>query len=353
MKNFSGTNDPIFIAKELKSIDRFFLKFIKDERDLPFVYLNLFLFFTLIPSTFLFYARITNGYVWYLHVAIHLLIVATQMGPFTLMLHNTSHRPFFKNEKLSGLIPWLIGPFMGQSPLLYYSHHIGMHHSEGNMPEDRSSTMPFQRDSLRGFAYYWFRFMTIGIVDLFLYFNTKNKKTRTHFQWMSFKGEFIFWSFCLAMCFINFYATLTVFILPVLFIRSFMMMGNWAQHAFVDQNEPDNDYKSSITCINSTYNKTCFNDGYHIGHHCNPNMHWTDMPGDFEKNKQKYIDNQSIVFEKLDYNQVWFYLMTKNYKQLAVHFVDLGNQFQNDEEIIALMKSRTQRFDLKRFEKIK
>jgi hypothetical protein len=82
-------------------------------------------------------------------------------------------------------------------------------------------------------------------------------------------------------------------------------------------------------------------------------MHWTDMPGDFEKNKQKYIDNQSIVFEKLDYNQVWFYLMTKNYKQLAVHFVDLGNQFQNDEEIISLMKSRTQRFDLKRFEKIK
>ena len=128
-----------------------------------------------------------------------------------------------------------------------------------------------------------------------------------------------------------------------------MMMGNWAQHAFVAQEDPENDYKNSITCINSAYNKMCFNDGYHIGHHANPNMHWTDMPGYFVKNQQKYIDNDSIVFEALDYNQIWFYLMLKRYDILAKYFVNLGNRFSSDEEVIALLKSRTQRFQMSNF----
>jgi len=110
------------------------------------------------------------------------------------------------------------------------------------------------------------------------------------------------------------------------------MMGNWAQHAFVDQDEPDNDYKNSITCINSSYNRQC-----HIGHHANPNMHWTDMPTDFLKNKQKDINNQAIVFEGLDYNQIWFFLVTKQYAS----FVDIGNQFETQEDVVALLKSRT------------
>ena len=35
--------------------------------------------------------------------------------------------------------------------------------------------------------------------------------------------------------------------------------------AFIDQDRPDVPYVNSITCINTHYNTTCFNDGYHIG----------------------------------------------------------------------------------------
>ena len=352
MKQFTGVNDPVFEPKsKYSALERFFLKMIRDERDLPFIKLCLFLLFTIIPSAVLMYLHIVPGYWWYLHFLVHTILIVPNMGPFTLMLHNTSHRPFFKSEYgfFNGIIPWIIGPFMGQSPLLYYSHHIGMHHSEGNMPEDKSSTMPYQRDSLGGFFHYWFSFLTIGIVQLVEYFSTKNKKTRRHFQLMSIRGEALFFAFCIAMCFLDWQSTLMVFIAPVVAIRTAMMMGNWAQHAFVDQDEPENDYKNSITCINSFYNKTCFNDGYHIGHHANPNMHWTDMPGDFLKNQQKYIDNNAIVFEGIDYNQIWFYLMTKRYDTLAKHFVNLGNRFSSDAEIIALLKARTKQFEIGKF----
>ena len=42
-----------------------------------------------------------------------------------------------------------------------------------------------------------------------------------------------------------------------------MMMGNWGQHAFVDEDEPDSDLRSSITVIDVPSNRLSFNDGYH------------------------------------------------------------------------------------------
>ena len=42
-----------------------------------------------------------------------------------------------------------------------------------------------------------------------------------------------------------------------------MMMGNWGQHAFVDEDAPDSDLRSSITVIDVPSNRLSFNDGYH------------------------------------------------------------------------------------------
>jgi fatty acid desaturase len=80
-----------------------------------------------------------------------------------------------------------------------------------------------------------------------------------------------------------------------------MMTGNWAQHAFIDPANPGNIYKNSITCINTVYNKQCFNDGYHIGHHLRPALHWTEMPNNFLQNIEEYKQNDVVIFTGLDY----------------------------------------------------
>ena len=227
----------------------------------------------------------------------------------------------------------------GQTPETYFYHHVTMHHPENNEPDDLSSTMKYQRDSVRGFLYYLGSFYITGVAELVLYFTHKK---RNNYAVRVVLGEIIFFMLSIALCFYNLKASLTVFILPLLFIRFAMMAGNWAQHAFIDADSPANIYRNSITCINSFYNKQCFNDGYHIGHHLRPYLHWTEMPQDFKKNIHLYQLHNSIIFSGLDYFQIWLLLMTKNYKKLTAHFVKI-NDWNDDAEIIQFLKTRTKK----------
>ena len=120
-----------------------------------------------------------------------------------------------------------------------------------------------------------------------------------------------------------------------------MMAGNWAQHAFVDQGSPANNYRNSITCINSTYNRRCFNDGYHIGHHLKSTRHWTEMPTELAQNLRRYEAEGAIVFAGIDFFGVWLLLMLGRYDSLARRFTALGERHPPTEEIIALLRSRT------------
>jgi fatty acid desaturase len=119
------------------------------------------------------------------------------------------------------------------------------------------------------------------------------------------------------------------------------MLGNWAQHSFVDAHEPGNAYKNSITCINTGYNKKCWNDGYHISHHIRPAMHWTEHPSFFLKTINEYSKNDAIVFDGIHFLHVFAYLMLKRYDLLAKHFVNLDNRYSSDKEVIEFLRSRT------------
>jgi fatty acid desaturase len=344
MRTLTTISDPSHTTKSEKNfIENFFLNRIKDERDLPFIHLALQITFTIIPLAIVLFTNLLTGWMWWTAAAFYLALVVFFMGPYTLMLHNTSHRQFFKRDfkGYNNYIPWVLGPFMGQSPETYFGHHIGMHHSENNMYADKSSTLPYQRDSVRGFLHYYGSFMFIGIFEVVQYFT---KKKLPKYRKMLIRGEFLFWLMCIGLGFANFPATLFVFILPLIVVRFGMMSGNWAQHAFVDKNQPANSFLNSITCINHLYNRRCFNDGYHIGHHLSPHRHWTDMPTDFLKNKSKYAENKAIVFEGIDYMGVWFLLISKRYDKLADHFVNIDGQFGNKVEVVALLKERTKKF---------
>ncbi|MDX2001046.1 MAG: fatty acid desaturase [Chitinophagales bacterium] len=334
-------NDPVFVRKEQKNaIDRFFLKLIRDERDLPFIYLSLRILFITVPIAILLY--VPGFFSWYIAVPYLVANSLFNLGPFVLMLHNVSHRKLFKKEYewMNQIIPWVIGPFFGESPETYYSHHVGMHHPENNLGNDLSSTMRFQRDSLIDFMRYFLRFFFFVLIEITEYFR---RRRRWEFLRNTLIGEFSFYAFCALLCLVSWKATLAVFILPYLIIRFAMMAGNWGQHAFIDAADPGNSYKNSITCINSVYNKTCFNDGYHIGHHLRPALHWTELPKDFQKHKAEYAANRAIVFEGLDFFVIWFLLMTKNYKALAKKFVHLDDRLKTEAEVIAFLKERTRR----------
>ena len=344
MKQLATIEDPVFIKPErYSSFDQFFLKYIRDERDLPFIYLTIKISLTLLPFGILLYMPFVKGRLWWL-VAVMYAYVNNFIfkGPFGLMLHCTCHRPFFKKKYqwMNYYLPWIVAPFFGHSPETYFAHHIGMHHAENNLQDDESSTMPFQRDSLKDFGIYFSKFLFKGIYDLARYFS---RKKRTRLLYRSLRGELLFVLFCILMSFISFKATLWVFIIPMFIFRLVSMMGNWAQHSFIDSDNPGNEYKNSITCINTKYNLKCWNDGYHISHHEKQTMHWTEHPVYFQKTLDKYKANDSIVFDGIHFLHVFFWLMKKRYDLLAKNFVNLNNKFHSNEEVEAFLKSRTRK----------
>ena len=344
MKSLPKIVDPIYNQeKTYTAFEQWLLKFISDKRDLPFIYLCVQLTLMIVPFAIFLYTPILKGGWWWLAALGYVVLtLGIYMGPFILMLHNTCHRRFFKQEYNIGnyYIPWILGFFFGQSPETYFSHHIGMHHAENNQLEDRSSTMMYQRDNFWHFMHYFGTFLLIGAVHLVEYFKSKSRKK---FVQKVIRGELTFVLLCVALSFISFKATMIVFVTPFVVSRFGMMAGNWAQHAFIKADDPENNYVNSITIINSTYNRRCFNDGYHIGHHLRPHMHWTDMPKHFLKNLDNYSRQKAIIFEGMDFVMVWFWLMTKRYDVLANKFINVNNTFQTKEEVMALLRERTRR----------
>jgi len=260
-------------------------------------------------------------------------------GRFGLMLHCICHRKLFKKDYtwLFHYIIWIVCPFFGHTPETYFAHHMGMHHVENNMKEDASSTLPYQRDSLRGFLSYLGRFLFMGVADTFMYFFSRKRKK---FYMRLTAGEFSFYLFCIGMSFVNFQATLLIFIIPFLFARIVMMLGNWTQHAFVNLDDLED---NTINCINTKYNQMCWNDGYHAIHHIRPAMHYTEIPGEFMKTRDEMARKKILVFDGVHYLHIFIWLMTKRYDKLAQNLVNINNMFSSEEEAIRVMRERTKK----------
>lgn len=341
MRTLTAINDPVYHEpSKFTAYERFWLRYINDKRDLPFIHLLTGIHLFVIPVALLLYTPVLQEWKWWLAYIPYFYI--SQMyfkGRFGLMLHCIVHRKLFKKEyqPLHHWIIWIVCPFFGHTPETYFVHHMGMHHVENNMDADASSTLRYQRDSLRGFLLYVTRFLFLGFSDTFLYFFSRKRKK---FYMRLTAGEFAFYIFCIAMWFVNSKATLFVFIIPFLFARIVMMLGNWTQHAFVN---PDNHEDNTINCINTKYNQTCWNDGYHAIHHIRPALHYTDIPLEFNKNKSQLAQQKILTFEGIHYLHIFLWLMTKRYDKLASHLVNIDHMFSSEEEAIALMKQRTKK----------
>jgi fatty acid desaturase len=293
------------------------------------------------PVSMLFYAGVLPvalAAVW-----LPVLFVAGA-GRFTLLLHAICHRPLFRREHgwLEALIPWTLGPFFGHTPDSFYVHHIGMHHPENNETEDLSSTLGYQRDRFSHFVHYWARFFLVGYGHLVRYL-VHRRRTKL---WRAFvRGEAAWLVVVLALGACAPGPTFVVLVAPLLLMRWFMMVGNWAQHAFVDVDAPDDAWRNSTCLINVPYNHRCYNDGYHIVHHLRPALHWSEMARWYQEHVELAGQHDAVVFDGLGSNQtVWWCLMTQQWDRLARHVVALPGAPQRDHEAtVAWLQARVRR----------
>lgn len=321
---------------------RWFLHRMRDERDFVFVRVAMRLSAVLVPVAVVFYV-FPEVITWYVALAYLVLLNILGFEPYILMLHATEHRPVFKRQYrwLNHYIPWVLGPFFGQTPNSFKTHHNGMHHAESNRLADLSSTRAYRRDSIVHWLHYWARFFFGGTSNMIRYFKSRHrKKYLKMFVWSELSWVVAF----TVLMALQWKATLVLFGLPLILVRILFMVGNWAQHAFVDSDDPGNEYRNSTTITNSGYNQRCYNDGYHVVHHLKPGMHWSEMADEFEKNRQRYAAEDAIVFDTGigDHWPVFFYLMTGRYNMLERHLWRPSGDTRTSEERIAMLKQRVQ-----------
>ncbi|KAI0900179.1 hypothetical protein F4806DRAFT_493173 [Annulohypoxylon nitens] len=285
---------------------------------------HLILYFTTsIPSAIWLYYHFT-----YLHGFIHFIMQVYYVGTYTLMMHQHIHgggvlRKTSWVHLFDTMFPYITDPLMGHTWNSYYYHHVKHHHVEGNGPNDLSSTIRYQRDNVWHFLHYVGRFYVLIWLDLPIYFIRNDRPT---FALKTAFWELSNYAMILTLFIVNSRPTTFVFLLPLMLLRAGLMVGNWGQHALVDADEPDSDYRSSITLIDVPSNRYCFNDGYHTSHHLNPRRHWREHPVHFLANKLTYSAEHALVFHNIDYLEITFRLLIKDYAHLARCLVPIGEK---------------------------
>jgi fatty acid desaturase len=321
-------------AMRHSNADSLLARLINDPKDAPFFWLAV-KAAALIPSALWLFWRFS----WALAAA-HLFVYAViLLPPFVTMYHDTNHHRLFRRRYhfLNYGLDWVIAPLFGFTPETYFVHHIGMHHPEENLAADLSSTLPYQRDSLRAFARYYVRFF-FCFGDLIRYFRAKRRPQLLRRLVLGEASYFVIVAAALAW---NWRAALVALVVPLVLGRSVLIIGNWGEHAFVDPAAPENAYRSSTNLLGDSMNSRCFNVGYHIGHHLRPKMHFSEMPADFEAQRATYGREDALVFRDMHYPTLWFHLMTKRYRRLAQAYVAMpGAPSRTEEELIALLRAR-------------
>ncbi|KAI0161024.1 hypothetical protein GGR52DRAFT_562604 [Hypoxylon sp. FL1284] len=308
---------------------------------------HLILYFTTsVPSALWLFHRFT-----WAHGLLHAAMQFYYMGTYTLMMHQHIHGGGVLRRKaravrlLDALFPYVTDPLMGHTWNTYYYHHVKHHHVEGNGPDDLSSTIRFQRDSAWHFAQYVARFYFFVWLDLPLYFLRKGRRA---LALKVFLSEVVSYSGLAAL--FRFGAgrpAACVFLAPLMLMRLGLMVGNWGQHALVDPDEPDSDYRSSITLIDVPSNRYCFNDGYHTSHHLHPRRHWREHPAHLLARKAAYGAEGALVLHGIDYLELTARLLLHHYDYLAARVVPVGKR-QLDmslEQRADWLRACTRRFD--------
>jgi len=311
-----------------------------DARNETFVLYTLLMAATVLPSA----AWLFASFAWW-HGAVHVVLVTQLAATYVAILHNSCHRATYAKPfaYMEYLIPYVLAPFMGQTWNTYYYHHVKHHHVEDNGPNDLSSTLRYRRDSFADFVVYFLRFLLLTWLELPLYFVKRREYDRAA---LTFGGELGTMGLMALAASYNGAAVACFFLLPLIIVRFGMMSGNWGQHAFIAQDDPQNNYKSSTVCIRHDYNRQAYNDGYHTSHHLNPRRHWADHTNYFLSELDAFYSHQTIVFRDVDFMGVWIMLMLRQYNRMAELFVHCGPEHERPSkaQIIALIKSRVQPF---------
>jgi fatty acid desaturase len=290
-------------------IDRLGQKVLRDPRDTPALRLMVSLTLTTVP---IFVAQLVLGKprLW-LALAFYLSLYGPKFQRFVRMFsakHLEAHRRqgYFsdKYDKVFGrYVEFFLGFFYGNVPELDRTVHVRLHHKENSGPDDTTSTICYDRTSKLDFLWYLSdNIWTVVGLTPFLYFKARGEdENRRRMLW----GITLYALFFAAVFIYNWRIGLLYVLVPLLVMNFIMAMTAWVQHAFYDEERPEDYFANTVT----VYDEVNFmNEGYHLSHHHRSGLHWTEMPAHHERISNKMRESGSVVFRDIDFMELFLEL---------------------------------------------
>lgn len=318
------------------------LSLLLDERDEPALHLLCNVLFTTVPAAVLLHAfRVQSHWIGLAYFVVNYVLFLQR---FLLTLHYTEHRKLFKPNCgwLNHLAPYLLSPLFGVPAGAYRLHHVLMHHVEDNAwGWDLSSTEGFRRDSLAGFVFYWLRFLLVSGIELPLYALRRSRHSHAATAAAAMAGGWLLTAVLWQRCAV---ATFYTLLLPYLVSSFALMFGNWSQHIFVDPDAPRDDYKLTYNCLACPDNPKTYNDGYHVIHHANSRLHWSEMPAAFVQQLELHDAKDALAFKGIGFFDVGLAVFTGRLGWLADRIVPCGPKqaARSRQEWVQLLQHRLQ-----------
>src|SRR5580692_9392392 len=299
-------------------LERLGQKVLRDPRDTPALRLMVSVTITAVP---IFLAQLILGKprLW-LAVAFYLSLYGLKFQRFVRMFsakHLEAHRRqgYFsdKYHKVFGrYVEFFLGFLYGNVPELDRTVHVRLHHKENSGPDDTTSTIAYDRTSKVHFLWYLSNniWTVLGLIP-----------------YAYFAAAFIY----------DWRIGIVYVLVPLLAMNFIMAMTAWVQHAFYDEERPEDYFANTVT----VYDEVNFmNEGYHLCHHHRSGLHWTEMPAHLERISGKMRESGSVVFRDLDFMELFLELtVLRRMNVLAEKLVPW--EPMDHEQRLALLEKRT------------
>lgn len=309
---------------------------VRNLRDLPILYmiLNDLLFVCVaVPLVWCYPSHFAGC----LYLAVHYYVF---FGRYMCVTHEFAHTQVFQNKWLGNFITlFVLGHSHGLPYGSYYINHVVMHHKGANAwGKDFSSTEKYNRELWSHFLHYWLRhYSLVGFVYDCVRICVRHGRLKIAAGYMVCCLCWTWLAFYLCLFSAHGMAALYTMVLPLFITGLFGAVGGWMQHFFVHPSKPRKWYSYDI--INSYANTRGFNQGFHNTHHTLGNLHWTELPGGFQKMLPEYDQDDVLIIQELDNVQVFVLVMLGAYEWLANFLVTTKPGGHSIDECVQYIRS--------------
>jgi len=227
-----------------------------------------------------------------------------------------------------------VGMFHGVIPGVFTISHIHNHHKYDNDENDVYSTAYRPRDEFTSWVRYVPEWMAYATNASSLVFFIQQKEWKrvvgtmlSTMYYCAFVG--LIWHFSPMFCF-------WYLVYPLIEGNILLSVVNYTWHAFIDPEDPSNDYVNSTTVVDGM--NFCLKEEYHVVHHQYAGVHWSKHRALFEKHLPEYKKAKASIFYGENLFVIFGCIVAKDYTKLAELYYEPGNMTKT--ELADMMKAR-------------